>query len=77
MSVESLTKLMAAAVVSAALASPAFAQKTTQDVDICEEGLECINPNGEIDQVPEPGVLGLLTLGMVGVGVVAWRRRSK
>lgn len=75
MDISSLGKVIAALALVGSLSLPAFADKSQQDLH-CFQELEGITTSdcGPSSSVPEPGMLGLLGLGLVGIAIA--RRRK-
>lgn len=71
MRISSIGKVVAAMAIVGSISFPAFAQHQTEGTIDCEPTVQnCDNPSS----VPEPGMLGLLGLGLAGI-IIARRRR--
>lgn len=75
MYISSLGKVAAALALVGSLSLPAFADKSQQDLECSLILDDVIAPDcGPSSSVPEPGILGLLGLGLAGIAIA--RRRK-
>ena len=75
MYISSIAKVVAALALIGSLSFPAYAVQFQQDLcGIVIEGEPFVECREESSSVPEPGVLGLLGLGLAGIAIA--RRRK-